>query len=64
MTKITDDVLDWLVHNAYAVKDGGFWLMRDFPEAATPEMLHIPMTSRSWNEIRPRIGRRHRKVSA
>ena len=49
--KISNEVIQWLRENAYAVKSGEHYFLPDFPLDKVPDILQIPITKKLWQAL-------------
>jgi len=50
--QLTEGIVKWLKENAYAVKEGIYWFLPDFPSDQIPDRLEIPIKKRSWEKLK------------
>ena len=49
---IPHEIIKWFRENTYAVKDGDYWFITDFPDGKIPDNLSVPVKKKMWNEIK------------
>ena len=53
--KVSSEIMKWLEENAYAMKNGDYWFLTDFPKDQIPYRLEIPMNKMVWKAMQEEL---------